>query len=111
MPKIDEGRIRKLPKWAQRHILFLQRECDDAKAMMQAMAGEPDSSDIFWHDMRNKGGFVIPEKAIVEFRLRNKKGSKWVRVHVRENVMHIAGDYAYSVLPSASNRISIELRD
>ena len=68
------ARFARLPKWAQRTIIKLQGHVYAQEIEIEALAGDEDSSDMYWRTyIPDNGTHGLPKGAHVMFRLGRDK--------------------------------------
>jgi hypothetical protein len=97
-----EQQFEKLPKWARRHIMLLERRVRDAENMLDSLVSNTNESDLSWTRGMDKDNF-LPEYTRVTFHFPQLHGRAHKNFMWRDGVVDVNASGPLLFQPRASN--------
>jgi hypothetical protein len=92
--------ITKLPKWAQRHIQFLENQLENFRTMLAQFEGKEKTS-IYRIDL-------LTQKPLPEGTIRFKLSeTSWIDCRVQGKAVDVSGSTRLTIEPEATNHIKM----
>jgi len=93
--------ITKLPKWAQRKILLLERQVDSLGHRLKQWEGEEETNVVYLDGINSE--YPLPKDKTIRFYNDNE----WIDVRVKGGGIHVMGQRRLAIFPQMTNVVDI----
>lgn len=119
MSGVVDPREARLPRWVQSNLSSLRRRLSEAEAHIRDLTGDIEATDTHVDSMRSGENldYPLPPGSKVAYQIgETKRHGAYVRAWIHRDPwggvsLHIQGDRALNIMPSASNTFYVTERD